>query len=247
MSSTNPSNPEFPFTAHARSADRDLLLAGIVETVWESVLGLPILLRAPEDLDGHPGGATLTASLQIVGAWNGAVAIAGPASLAAECAGHVLGIDPHALCPQDVGDAWGELANMIAGNLKALMPPPSRVSLPTIVEGLTYSWRIPGARVINELTFACLGKRIRVTVLEQEADSSPAESARTHRARRGHGGLESAWPCSLPFQRVPPMFAVRSDSSAVFKSMVGHTSPSPTQPISRNRAVPTPGQAPVRN
>jgi chemotaxis protein CheX len=170
MGSANPYNPEFPFTAHTRAADRELLLAGIVETVWESVLGLPILLRAPEDLDEHPGGATLTASLRIAGAWNGTVATAGPASVAAECAGHMLGVDPHALSPRDVGDAWGELANMIAGNLKALVPPPSRVSLPTIVEGLPYSYRIPGARVLNELTFACLGKRIRVTVLEQETD-----------------------------------------------------------------------------
>ena len=68
-------------------------------------MGLPILLRAPEDLDGHPGSPTLTASLQIVGAWNGTVATAGPASLAAECAGHMLGVDPHALSPRDVGDA----------------------------------------------------------------------------------------------------------------------------------------------
>ena len=35
----------------------------------------------------------------------------------------------------DVADAWGELVNMIAGNLKALVPPPSQVSLPSVVEG----------------------------------------------------------------------------------------------------------------
>jgi hypothetical protein len=34
MTSANPYNPEFPFTAHTRVADRELLLAGIVETVW---------------------------------------------------------------------------------------------------------------------------------------------------------------------------------------------------------------------
>ncbi len=49
MSCANPFNLEFPFTARTRLADRERLLSGIVETVWESVLGLPILLRAPED------------------------------------------------------------------------------------------------------------------------------------------------------------------------------------------------------
>lgn len=79
----------------------------------------------------------------------------------------MLDLDPAALSQQDVADAWGELVNMIAGNLKALMPPPSEVSLPSVVEGTTYIYRVPRTEVLNELTFACLGKRIRVTVLEQ--------------------------------------------------------------------------------
>jgi hypothetical protein len=95
------------------------LLATIVSTVWDSVLRLVALLRTgAEDLDGHPSGPTMTASLLIVGGWSGAV-------------------------------------------------PPSQVSLPSVVEGTTYTYRAPRTEVLNELTFACLGKRIRVTVLEQ--------------------------------------------------------------------------------
>ena len=161
-------NPEFPFTAATRAADREQLLATIVSTVWDSALGLAVLLRrGAEDLDGHPSGPTMTASLQIVGGWSGIVAATCPTALAGECAGRMLGVDPEALSPQDVADAWGELVNMIAGNLKALVPPPSQVSLPSVVEGSTYTYRIPRAQALNELTFACLGKRIRVTVLEQ--------------------------------------------------------------------------------
>jgi hypothetical protein len=108
-----------PFTATTRVADRGQLLATIVSTVWDSVLRLVALLRTgAEDLDGHPSGPTMTASLLIVGGWSGAV-------------------------------------------------PPSQVSLPSVVEGTTYTYRAPRTEVLNELTFACLGKRIRVTVLEQ--------------------------------------------------------------------------------
>jgi len=161
-------NPEFPFTATTRVADRAQLLATIAGTVWDSVLGLVVLLRTgAENLDGHPSGPTMTASLLIVGGWSGAVAATCPTALAGECAGRMLGVDPAALSPQDVADAWGELVNMIAGNLKALVPPPSQVSLPSVVEGTTYTYRVPRTEVLNELTFACLGKRIRVTVLEQ--------------------------------------------------------------------------------
>jgi hypothetical protein len=74
-------NPKFPFTGATRAADRKRLLAAIVTTIGDSVLGLALLLRSgAEDLEGHPTGPTLPASLQIVGGWTGRVAVAGPAS-----------------------------------------------------------------------------------------------------------------------------------------------------------------------
>src|SRR5207245_11025599 len=96
-------NPEFPFTAATRVADRDQLLANIVSAIWDSVLGLAVLLRTgAEDLDGHPSGPTMTASLQIVGGWSGTVAATCPTALAGECAGRMLGVDQAALSPGDV-------------------------------------------------------------------------------------------------------------------------------------------------
>jgi len=74
-------HPKFPFTGATRAADRKRLLAAIVTTIGDSVLGLALLLRSgAEDLEGHATGPTLAASLQIVGGWTGRVAVAGPAS-----------------------------------------------------------------------------------------------------------------------------------------------------------------------
>jgi chemotaxis protein CheX len=163
-------NPEFPFSAHTRSVDREQMLAEIVRSVWESVLGLPVLLRAtPENLDADPSHThTLTGAVHMTGAWQGTVAATAPLSLASECAAQMLGADPDGVPLEDVTDGWGELVNMIGGNLKALIAPPCAMSLPCVVEGTTYSYRVPRTNVLNELTFACMGKRIRVVVLQRD-------------------------------------------------------------------------------
>ena len=72
------------------------------------------------------------------------------------------------LTSAEVLDAWGELVNMVGGNLKALLPPPSYLSLPHVSESATYLHVEPGARTLNQLTFACRGHRLRLTVLHRQ-------------------------------------------------------------------------------
>ena len=66
----------------------------------------------------------------------------GPRSFAAKCAGIMHGQEPEALTEAEVQDGWGELVNIVGGNLTALVPP---ISCPS---------------------FACLGQRVRLTVLQ---------------------------------------------------------------------------------
>ena len=61
------------------------------------------------------------------------------------------GREPEALTDAEVRDAWGELVNMVGWNLKALVPPRSRLGLPA---------------VLSDVDFACLGPRVRLTVLQ---------------------------------------------------------------------------------
>jgi chemotaxis protein CheX len=72
------------------------------------------------------------------------------------------------LTSTEVADAWGELLNMVGGNLKALLPPPSQVSLPCVRVSPTYVYSEPEVRVLNQVTFACLGHRLRLTVLSRQ-------------------------------------------------------------------------------
>lgn len=157
-----------PFATLLRSSDRDRFIVQLVAAVWDSILGLPILLREDlPDLDAEPGRTPLLAGhVRISGAWAGIVVMCVPLALARECAALMYGRAGGGPTDREVADAWGELVNMVGGNLKGLLPPPVKLSLPEVQGSATWSVREPGTTVLNELTFACLGKRLRVTILK---------------------------------------------------------------------------------
>jgi hypothetical protein len=86
-------SPEFPFASLLRSSDRELILVQLMTSVWETILQLPILVRNRHDDD--PTRARdlplVTGRIQITGAWEGTVAMTGPRSFAAKCAGIMHG------------------------------------------------------------------------------------------------------------------------------------------------------------
>jgi len=83
------------------------------------------------------------------------VALSCPFSFAAECGAMMYGRPAAELAASEVRDAWGELVNIVGGNLKALLTPPCRLGLPSVEDAATYSYREPHSRVLNQLTFAC--------------------------------------------------------------------------------------------
>ena len=76
------------------------------------------------------------------------------------------GREPGALTEAEVRDGWGELVNMVGGNLKALVPPISRLGLPTVRECEVFGYEEEESRLLNDVVFACLGQRVRLTVLQ---------------------------------------------------------------------------------
>lgn len=158
---------DYPFSNQARQADRDRSLRELLEMVWESALGLPVQWREQADPPAE-GAAIVEGSVRIGGAWEGVVALACTAGLAATCAAKFYERPAADLSPAEIGDAWGELTNMVGGNLKALIVPPTRLAIPEVVQGGSFTFRRPGMRMMDELTFACLGGRIRLTVLTPE-------------------------------------------------------------------------------
>jgi len=65
-----------------------------------------------------------------------------------------------------VRDTMGELANMLAGNLKSVLPHGIGLSMPSVVEGTDYSLRICGGNLIDRMAFSGEMGVIWVTLIE---------------------------------------------------------------------------------
>jgi chemotaxis protein CheX len=139
----------------------------LASTIWDSILHLPIEPGDPAAAVDEP--QMMAACVQITGAWQGAVSLACGEAFATSAASIMFELDEAAVGVADRQDALGELANMIGGNMKALLPEPCALSLPSVVAGTEYSVRIPHSKVITRVPLNCGGRAIRVVLFEKDA------------------------------------------------------------------------------
>ncbi len=138
----------------------------ITQAVWSTQLGIEL----DDEADGklHPrdfrDAASLTGSIQISGAASGAVHLFCTRELASRAAAAMFGRAPGELAPEEVRDAAGELVNVIAGNLKALLPGDNFISLPTVVQGTDYDVTLLASEPLHEVAFRHDGEPLLVTV-----------------------------------------------------------------------------------
>jgi chemotaxis protein CheX len=137
-------------------------LAQIVESVFEAMLGL----EASEcGTSWFPGGDRLTSVVHLAGDWNGAVLVECDRGQACRFAGCFLTMEPPQTVDDVVRDVLGELANMIGGNLKPVLPRGIRLSMPSVVDGCDYSLRVCGAKVQQRLAFQSAEGLFWITIL----------------------------------------------------------------------------------
>lgn len=103
----------------------------VVETVWEGLLGM----GASRNENHDPASCKMFGAVQITGAFEGAVTFGCAPDVATKAAELMYGVPSNELSIEQLQDVLGELANMIGGNVKALLPGPSRLSIPLISEG----------------------------------------------------------------------------------------------------------------
>lgn len=135
----------------------------VAELVWESVLGVS-LVRQPAVPPAPPH--VVSGCVRFSGAWEGAVTIECSADFAGQAAATMFGLPLGAASLSDTRDAIGELTNMTGGNVKALLPEPCRVSLPTVAEGTGYATRMPGGEPVTTVAFDCQGSPLVVRLLK---------------------------------------------------------------------------------
>jgi len=138
-------------------------LEAVVATVFATMMGLEVW-PGEEPCPASPG--MLTSAVYLTGEWTGAVCIHVEPAQACWFAGCFLGMPtPDAIC-DDVRDVMGELANMVAGNLKCTLKPGIRVSIPSVTDGPSYSLRVCGAHVTSRTGFRTESGPFWVSLIE---------------------------------------------------------------------------------
>ena len=139
-------------------------LIQVTTAIWEATLGLAIepIAAFPDGCAAQPG---MDGLVTIAGDWAGAVAVQMPVPLARVVAGIMFRLDAAEVSADDVVDAIGEIANQTGGNVKALMPGASTLSLPAVAPSEGYGLRLPDMDVVTRVVFACGDSAFVVTLL----------------------------------------------------------------------------------
>jgi chemotaxis protein CheX len=102
----------------------------IADEVWPSLVGdgeafVPVPVAPPAEV--------VSAWVDIIGPWNGSVVLTcAPATAEALTESVLMTRPPTVVDPEDVADALGELANVLGGNIKSVLPGESKLGLPQI-------------------------------------------------------------------------------------------------------------------
>ena len=103
----------------------------LVDQTWQTLFGDAIepIESAPDD----PGG--IRAIVSIRGAWQGRVIVDLSSGAAEAIACGMLEAKPGEVEPEEILDASGEMANILAGNFKSMVAQPSTLGLPVVFRG----------------------------------------------------------------------------------------------------------------
>jgi chemotaxis protein CheX len=150
----------------------------LADRIWDSMFGAGL-----ERLQ-HEGTSEddrfLTGCVQLTGAWEGAAVVRCSFKLASQLASTMFGSEE--LADDEVSDTVGELANLTAGAVQALMPSPSELSPPSVVEGKDYKLILPRCSVMNQVHFRYRDEPFNIVVFEATSQDEHAGHSVSHQA-----------------------------------------------------------------
>ena len=138
-------------------------LAEMVEQVWVSYLdpeGInPLVLTgdAKQPSEVH-------STVSITGSWHGHLVYASSKHAAQKAAAAFLAMEPDEVGQEDISDVLGELANIVGGNVKAMLPAGCFLSLPTVVLAPDTASYYPAAERISGLYGAWDGEPVSISM-----------------------------------------------------------------------------------
>ena len=127
-------------------------------------------------LDGDPAGLVpanipapgegVTGCVHLSGAYTGSITVQCSAPAARDAAAALFAMQPADVTAAEVVDAIGEIANMVGGNVKSMLPGPSNLSLPAVVHG---QLAVAGAQIVREVQLAWRDEPLVISLWQQAA------------------------------------------------------------------------------
>jgi CheY-specific phosphatase CheX len=100
-----------------------------------------------------PDEELVTAAIYFTEPWKGAMMLECVLPLAFAFTSRLMSVPLPTSVDADVCDSMSELMNMIAGNFKALMPPETGISIPSVVRGRDYILQMRGTKTFSQTAF----------------------------------------------------------------------------------------------
>jgi chemotaxis protein CheX len=136
--------------------------ASLEEIVSEVLASLGVL--SDPAWDPVEGEIDTVGTVSVSGAWNGTIQIELPTGVDRVMAAAMFQMEDDEVGDEEIVDSVGELANMIGGMVKSMMPEPSRLSLPQVINGHSLSLTVPGGNLLLDTTRTCPGGWIKTTI-----------------------------------------------------------------------------------
>ena len=119
-------------------------------------------LLQPWDGEMGPFVDPIVAWVDVYGDWPGRAALTASTATAQDLARALLDLGPDGeVTAPDLVDAFGEVANVVGGNVKSLLPTQGSLGLPQVAPAAP---AVPGAVVVQELPLSWRGRPLVVTV-----------------------------------------------------------------------------------
>jgi hypothetical protein len=134
----------------------------IIRDTWASTLDFPIDLPASPEFTTN---GALTVCVRISGAWNGEVRLDCPLPLARSIAASIFQVDADRAENEEILDALSELIHIVGGNLKALLPQPVTLSLPSSIDPTNRADAMMRWPEVCRLSLMSEGQAFAVTLL----------------------------------------------------------------------------------
>lgn len=144
----------------------------VVQVVREAftLMGVPEIISIPNPVELDSQQQVVTASVHVIGSWNGTLSLVWQANTAKEIAARILGMSIAETTQVIMEDCLRELCNTVGGNLKPLLGHGALLSPPKLSYSKTFKLSEVGALYCASFGFEVSGHKILMHICPSDFD-----------------------------------------------------------------------------